>query len=104
MPDELNNANLTENADKLVFSNLDKMFLCRTLNRLYNIKSEKQQLKLDNLNLRCEDTKVVDTTSTTCRAEAYRSQDRRTITILRPACEVVVYYLLNENEDIVAYD
>ena len=32
VPDELNNANLTENADKLVFSNLDKMFLCRTLN------------------------------------------------------------------------
>lgn len=32
VPNELNNANLTENADKLVFSNLDKMFLCRTLN------------------------------------------------------------------------
>ena len=29
---ELNNANLTENADKLVFNRLNKMFLCRMLN------------------------------------------------------------------------
>ena len=32
VPMELNNANLTENADKLVFNRLNKMFLCRMLN------------------------------------------------------------------------
>ena len=32
VPRELNNANLTENADKLVFRRLDKMYLCRMLN------------------------------------------------------------------------
>ena len=32
VPRELNNANLTENADKLVFRCLDKMYLCRMLN------------------------------------------------------------------------
>lgn len=32
IPNELNNANLTENADKLVFNHLEKMFLCRMLN------------------------------------------------------------------------
>lgn len=32
VPMELNNVNLTENADKLVFNRLNKMFLCRMLN------------------------------------------------------------------------
>lgn len=32
VPRELNNANLTENADKIVFRHLDKMYLCRMLN------------------------------------------------------------------------
>ena len=32
VPRELNNASLTENADKLVFRRLDKMYLCRMLN------------------------------------------------------------------------
>lgn len=32
VPEELNMANLTENADKLVFNNLDKIFLCAMLN------------------------------------------------------------------------
>ena len=72
IPPELDGANLTENADRLVFSNIDQAWLgTESDSRCHNESGTTKAC--DN-----EDTRAYYSFAPTCRAKAHRRQARRT--------------------------